>query len=221
MANMDVFAQQTGVGTAAVGSLPGWRADRTGIGFTATWKQSLILEGKCFHAPFGAMGATDVVALTLGSDLDQPDFGVSMPNGYALIPLRFVMAVQHDADTAVDDQYLIIMADTGKAYDASGTVVSVTPVNMVTGLAETSIATAFEDGSGNITAPTGTLVCLDVAQQMIGVAQGAGNLKLDYQPEVPPILCGPCAAYGWGGGVVPGSWAGFAEWAEVPESRFV
>ncbi len=202
------------------------RGTRDGIQYTASWKQALLLEGRVHHASFGAMGASDIVQLTTGLNLDQPDFCISVPAGTSLLPLRIVMAAQYDGDADADDAFLIIMADTDSAYAGDGTVTEPTIMNHITAGGITSVATVFEDASGDITATTGsdpvvTKLCLDVAQQQVGVAGGIGKLRIDYNPEVPFIIDGPCAIYGYGGGStdVP-KWTGFATWAEVPTTRY-
>ena len=213
-------AQHTGVGQANQGEKVPIRATRDGIPFMHTWKDALLLEGCCFTAPFAAMGATDIVALTGGLDLDQPDFGISVPNGVALIPLKISIAAQFDGDAGADDGFIIIMADIDAAYADDGTVVAVTPEPCIRGSGLTSQATVFENASVNITAPTATKICLDVTQAQIGVS-GPCELKIDYEPEIPFIINGPAAIYGWVGGTTDApTWVGTAMWAEVPESRY-
>ena len=224
--DLQVLARTTGAAQASDGQPVPVRADRSGIPFTATWKQSLLLEGRCFTAPFAAMGATDIVSLTTGLNLDQPDFCISVPNGTSIIPLKIVMDGQYDCDADADDAFFIVMVDVDSAYADDGTVTAVTPEPCITGSGLTSVCNVFEDASGDITATTGsdpvvTKVCLDVVQHQVGVATGPGHLRLDYEPDVPMILDGPCAIYGYGGGSTdPPKWAGYAIWAEVPETRY-
>ncbi len=221
MADGRIIAQQNSPAPAAEGSWRPARGDRMGVQFTATWKQALLLEGRCFHAPFAAMGATDLVALAGGLDLDQPDFCISVPSGTSLVPLHIVIAGQFDADAAADDAFAIIMADIDAAYAGDGTVVAVTAQNMITGGGVTSVATVFENASVNITSPTVTKICLDVAQTQQQETGGDGAIRIDYEPEIPFILDGPAAIYGYiGGDTDPPSWAGFATWAEVPTTRY-
>ena len=220
MSDLRVYAQHTSV-TPTEKNWRSARGMRTGEQFTATWKQALLFEGRMFHAPFAAMGATDVVALAGGLNLDQPDFCVSIPSGTSLIVMRCVMACQFDGDAAADDAFAILMADVDAAYAGDGTVVSVTPLNMLDCGGVTSVATVFENASADITDPTVTKVCLDVAQTQVQETGNNGELRIDYNPEVPHILDGPCAVYGYiGGATDPPSWAGLIEWAEVPTTRY-
>lgn len=198
------------------------RTTRDGIAFTASWKESLLLEGRCFSAPFAAMGATDIVALDGAGDLDRPDFCISIPQGYSLIPLKIVMSQQADLDTAVDDAFAIIMVDVAAAMDVStSTVVSVTPMPCITGSPLTSVCTVFEASTtANITAPTATAITLDCMQKQSGHPSGVCEVRLHYEPEVPFIIDGPAAIYGWCTAAKTPKWAGYAVWAEVPESRY-
>lgn len=199
------------------------RSDRTGAVFTADWKLSLLEEGRCFTAAFGAMGATDITELTAGSNLDQPDFGISVPSGTALIPLYINIAAKVPLDADDADAFFIVCVDTAAAYAGDGTVTAVTPINMISGdTAITTAATVFEDASADITDPTVTDILM-AAQQQIGMTTSGvalSNLNLVYDPALPRVLVGPAAIYGYGGGSDTVTWVGVAHWAEVPSTRF-
>ena len=223
MSNVHIFAQQNSPGVAGEGTLVGARGTRDGIQFTAGWKEALVFEGRVFNACFAAMGATDVVELTSGKDLDQPDFGVSVPNGTALIPLEITICQKVALDTDNDDNWFLVMGDPDAAYANDGTVVSVTPDNNISDGGVTSVATVFENASGNITAPTATKIFICGKQEIHGLTTSGGpvsDLNLHWVADVPIILKGPAAFYGWGGGTDAPTFFGSVTWAEVPEARY-
>lgn len=223
MSNLTYVAKQTSPVVRAEGQSIPARATRDGIPFIANWKESLVLEGRVFNATFGAMAGTDIVELTAGKDLDQPDFGVSVPNGTALIPLEINIVAKTALDTDDDDVWFLVMADPDAAYAGDGTVVSVTPNNNITSGGVTSVATVFEDGSVDITDPTATKFFITGKSQMAGLTSNAGgecDMNIHWVCTTPIILKGPCAIYGWGGGVDAVTWAGSITWAEVPEARY-
>ncbi len=199
------------------------RGTRDGVQFVASWAQALLLEGRVFSAPFTEMGATDIVNSTGAKTLIQPDFCISVPTGTSLIPLRIVVSAQYDGDLDTDDAFIIVMGDTdaAAAFTVSD-VTPITPLNHITTGGVTSVATVFEDASGNITTPTTTKIMLDVTQEQ-KEAEGASEVRLDYEPELPFIMAGPCAIYGYIGTGADGTgivWSGMATWAEVPSARY-
>lgn len=227
MADFRLEASETNVASAAENAYRLVRGSHTGELFTADWQTALLLEGRVFSAAFGAMGATDITELTAGSDLDQPDFGISVPNGTTLIPLEIDMWAKVPLDADDSDAFLIVVADVAAAYAGDGTVVSVTPqaYNSKPGIA--SAATVFEDASGDITDPTTTAEILTAAQHQVGSMEATetgsvvSSLHATYRAgRLPRLLHGPAAIYGYGGGSDTVTWVGRAVWAEVPESRF-
>lgn len=199
------------------------RGTRDAVQFIATWAQALMMEGRVFTAPFSAMGATDIVNLAGGKTLIQPDFCISVPTGTSLIPLRIVVSAQYDGDFDTDDAFILVMGDTDAAVAFTATdVTEITPMNHITTGGVTSVATVFENATGNITTPTATKIMLDVTQEQ-KEAEGASEVRLDYEPEIPFIMAGPCAIYGYIGTGADGTgivWSGTASWAEVPTGRY-
>ena len=198
-------------------------ASLIGEQFLADWKTQLVLEGRVWSAAFGEVGATDITELTAGSNLDQPDFGISVPSGTTLIPLYINIAAKVPLDADDADAFFLVAIDTAAAYAGDGTVVSVTPINAISGeTAISSVATVFEDASADITDPTVTDILM-AAQQQVGMTTSGvalSNLNLIYDPAFPRLLTGPAAIYGYGGGTDTVTWVGTALWAEVPSTRY-
>lgn len=225
MSNQTFVAKQTSPVVRAEGQSIPARSTRDGIPFVTTWIESLVLEGRVFNAAFAAMGATDIVELTAASDLDRPDFCVSVPNGTALIPLEINIAAKVAFDTDNDDGWFIVMGDPDAAVDiASSTVVTVAPDNNITSGGVSSVATVFENANtADIVDPTATKFLIAGVSQQHGLTTAAGtvsDLTIKWKCTTPIILKGPCAIYGWGGGNDVITWAGNITWAEVPEARY-
>lgn len=221
MADLRGFVE-TSPSPASSGSARRARVSNTGALFTADWQVDLVNQGLVYHAAFGAMGASDLTELTAGSNLDQPDFGISVPSGTTLIPLRITIAAKVPLDANDADAFFVVYGDPDAAYAGDGTVTDVTPVNAYTG-GSTGNASVFEDASADITDPTVTKVFVcGVQQQSALTTSGVSDsmLNLDWSATVPLMLKGPAAIYGYGGGSDSVTWVGSAMWAEVPSSRF-
>lgn len=180
----------------------------------ADWRQALIARGKGWHFDVGAF-STPIQGGGAGTvlDQDQPEFGISVPSGYTLIPLRIHIQCQPPISAADSDECEILIAvDRAAAYAGDGTVTSETPVNMRTNSVGGSNATCFSAATGNITNPT---LGMELARKVktvdyVGTPANAmfSDLDLLYEPKCPPFLIGPCAIYGYWGGTVATS--GFA-----------
>lgn len=223
MADSRVFAQQNSPGNAAEGNWVAARADRTGIQFTANWKEALVLEGRVHTFMVGAV-ETGIVGGGNGTtiDADQPEFVVSVPSGTSLIPLEITIAFGTDLNAAGEVAQALVIADTAAAYDDTGTVTTETPVNLLSGGGVTTVATAVSACTVNMTAPTESHLIAARAwgYSILTAGAGVGEFDLNYVAELPHILKGPAAFYGyWGATGAATGWAKVT-WAEVPDARF-
>ncbi len=177
--------------------------------------QDLIARGQGWHFDVGAF-STPIVGGGNGDvlDQDQPEFGISVPDGYALIPVRLHIQCQVPLLAAdSNEQEILIALDKAAAYViGGGTVTAETPTNMRTDVTTACPATCFSAATANITNPT---LGVELARSVIlGDVQGtAANgmwspLSLLYEPKRPPIIVGPAAIYGYWGGTV--AMSGFA-----------
>lgn len=176
---------------------------------TGDWVQALIARGYGWHFEVGNFDA----GITGGGngtviDLDQPEFGVSVPNGYTLIPFDVKMTARPGVqmtDSHVTD--VLLAVDRTAAWAGDGTVTPETPVNLRTNTVGGCPASCFSAATADITDPVLGAVCLDRRTLLTDVQGTAATvnlmeLKLAYEPQRPPFLVGPCAMYGyWGGSV--------------------
>lgn len=175
--------------------------------------QALIARGFGWHVDVGAF-STPIVGGGNGTtlDQDQPEFGISVPANFTIIPVRFDVSVLPGVQTTdAHETEICIAVDRVAAYAGDGTVVSETPINMRTNQVGGCPATCFSAGTGNITNPTLGMELAHVAKTMnFGDATGLEMMSLQclYEPTNPPFLVGPCAIYGYWGGDVAAS--GFA-----------
>ncbi len=224
MADSRVLAKQNSVENASEGNWVAARADRTGIQFTANWKEALVLEGRVHTFMVGAL-ETGIVGGGNGTtiDADQPEFVVSVPSGTSLIPLEITIAFGTDLNAAAEVAQALVIADTAAAYDDSGTVTTETPVNLLSGGGVTTVATAVSACTVNMTAPTESHLIAAEAWgfSILSSTGGSGtDYTLHYLADIPHILKGPAAFYGyWGATGAATGWAKVT-WAEVPDARF-
>lgn len=180
----------------------------------ANWRTALIARGYGWHVDVGAF-STPIQGGGAGTvfDQDQPEFGISVPSGYTLIPLRIDVAVQVPISAADSDENEILLAvDRAAAWAGDGTVTAETPINMRTNVTSGCPASCFSAATGNITNPT---LGYELAHAVkivdyVGTPANAmmNELKLLYEPLNPPFIIGPACLYGYWGGTVANT--GFA-----------
>ena len=229
MAQTVILAQQNSPGIVGEGVDRKQRGTRDGIPFTATWKQALLLEGRCFHMDVGTIAGGGDMTLIVGGgngltiDHDEPEFGISVPLGTSLIPVEINISCQALADANDEVANILVYADTALAYAGDGTVTAETPRNMLDASGVTSVATCFSAATGVITDPTCSRILATAHVAMTGDAAAGFSsvpIELRYAPETPHILTGPCAIYGHWGGTGALSGTATVVWAEVPTSRY-
>lgn len=176
---------------------------------SADWVQGFIARGYGWHFEVGNFD-TGITGGGNGTviDLDQPEFGVSVPSGYTLVPFDVKIAARpgiQTTDSHVTD--LLLAVDRTAAWAGDGTVTAETPVNLKTNTTTGCPASAFSAATADITDPVLGTVCLDRETIMTDVQGTAATVnlmsaKLSYQPQRPPFLVGPCAMYGYFGGSI-------------------
>lgn len=187
-----------------------------GAALSADWRMAMVARGLGYHVDVGAF-STPIVGGGNGTvlDQDQPEFGISVASGYAIVPIRVHVVCQTPLIAADSDESEIVLAwDKAAAWAGDGTVTTETALNMRGGAAANpSGVTIFSAATANITNPT---LGYELAHAVrVGDVQGVaanalwGDLSLLYEPTTPPILVGPCCLYGYWGGTVATS--GFAQ----------
>lgn len=151
-------AKQTGVGRAANDTDVPIRATRDGSIFTASWYQSLVLEGSVFTCSSGAtdQGYTDPGTFGAGGiDGTEFDWLMGIPATVVVIPLR-IKAIPEAVGTIAALDFLAIYGIGGVAGANS---VAVTPRNMRRGGPASSCAVAtVADAAGTaLTSVQGTI----------------------------------------------------------------
>lgn len=183
---------------------------------TADWVQALIARGYGWGVEVGNFDA----GITGGGagttlDLDQPEFGVSVPLGYTLIPFDVRIVTRpglQTTDSHVTD--ILLAVDRTAAWAGDGTVTTETPVNLRTNSTGGCPASCFSAATADITDPVLGAISLGRRTLLTDVQGTAATvnlmeLNLDYTPQRPPLLVGPCAMYGyWGGSIAV---VGFAQ----------
>ena len=182
----------------------------------ADWRQAMIARGNGYHVDVGAF-STPITGGGDGTviDQDQPEFIISVAAGYCVVPIRVDINVLPGLQTTDSHETEILVAvDRVAAYDATGTVVAETAINMRTNtVGNPTGVTCHSAGTANITNPTLGMELMHRAlfTDVQGIAATVNLMQLNglYEPENPPFLIGPCAIYGYWGGSIAAT--GFAQ----------
>lgn len=200
------------------------RALRDGTMIQADWRQAAIIGGFGYETTSGNLstGVLEGTALSIAA----PCCMVSVPNGTCIMPLRVSVQVQVGAPADAQEAEILIAVDQDKAWDTTGTPTVLDVNNLNTLCGKTSACSAGEVYTTTITsAPVNDI---ELARKVVEYDIGTGASKfahgvildLDYEPESPPILNGPCMllVY-WGsdtavvGGFAQVQWLEFSELA--------
>lgn len=225
---MEGLVQQASKYIIPDGSANKLYASRRGELFTQDWIQAAILEGRGFIANVGAL-STPVVGGGAGTivDLDQPEFGMIIPDGTTIIPIR--LAIQLTTPllaTDADEVEALAFVDTTAATVAAaldGTWANtITPKNMRIALTNrnSSLCTVKSVCSADTTDPTESIDLCHI--QLTGDVQGTPATalftrnELLYEPKNPPMIVGPASLFAyWGGTVATSAFMQFF-WIEIP-----
>ncbi len=228
---MDALVQQSEKYIIPDGSANKPYMSRRGELYNMDWIQAAILEGFGFMANIGSF-STPIVGGGAGTivDLDQPEFGMIVPDGKTIIPIR--MAIQLTTPllaTDADEAEALVFVDTTAATVAAaldGTWANtITPKNMRIALTnkKSSTCTVKSVCSADTTDPTESI---DLIHSVIlGDVQGTPATalwtkhELLFEPKNPPYIVGPASVFAyWGGTVAVNGFMQFA-WLEIPSTQ--
>lgn len=179
---------------------------------SSDWRTALVARGYGWHFDVGGFASGTDTAITGGGagtimDLDQPEFGISVPSGYVCVPLAFDIQVRpglQTTDSHVTD--ILVAVDRTAAYAGDGTVTSETPLNMRTSVTSGCPLTCFSAATADITDPVLGIELIRATKltdvQGTAATVNLMDLVVSYRPDVPPFVVGPAAIYGyWGGSI--------------------
>lgn len=203
---------------------------KLGALFTSDWKQQLLLAGKIFQARVGTVTAGGAPAGVTGGgnsttiNSDQPELVIGVDSGYYMIPLDVKCQIRGDCDADTEILEIVLFADRTQApvtTNASGTVHA--PVNMLDGAGDFP-GRCWIQSTGDITDPVTSQILDYVAFQLSSVDTTGvvphPIVRMDYEPEVPTILAGPCQVVLCWGGSAAATGIGIVSVAVVPASYF-
>jgi hypothetical protein len=201
--------------------------------FVQDWIQAAILQGYGFIANVGSFsapglggGAGTVI------DLDQPEFGMTIPAGTTIVPIRIAAQLTTPLiATDADETEFLALVDTTAATIAAaldGTWTNaITPKNMRIALAnvQTSLCTVKSLCTADTTDPTESidLIHSTMVGDMNGTPTNALITRHDvlYEPKNPPYIVGPASLFmHWGGTVATSAFMQFF-WLEIPSTHIV
>ncbi len=228
---MDAIVQQAEKYIIPDGTAQKPYMSRRGELYSMDWIQAAILEGYGFMANIGSL-STPIVGGGAGTivDLDQPEFGMIVPDGKTIIPIR--MAIQLTTPllaTDADEAEALCFVDTTAATVAAaldGTWANViTPKNMRIALTnkKSSTCTVKSVCSADTTDPTESIDLIHSV--IVGDVNGtpANGIwtkhELLYEPKNPPYIVGPASIFAyWGGTVAVNGFMQFS-WIEIPSTQ--
>jgi hypothetical protein len=157
-------------------------------------------------------------------DLDQPEFGISIPSGYTCIPLRLHVAAQIALLAAdSEESEILIAADVAAKWAGDGTVTTGVPKNMRSNVSAACPLSTFSAATGDITDPVlghELAHAVKIGDVQTAVGTTLTDLVLLYEPTRPPIFIGPAAIYGYWGGTVAASGFANLDFLAVPSTLF-
>ena len=180
------------------------RMTRLGQLLTVDWKYNLIMGGLAWSGHIGTLTAGADVGLIVGGgagttpDSDKPEMILGVDAGYFLIPMECKVTCDVDIDADADFGSIVLFADRTKAppTSVSGTPGIITPNNQLDG------GGAFPGRwFGGITTDLDDPVMDELLdyEYVAGATDATGGLglaaklKMDYQPQFPVLLKGPCS----------------------------
>lgn len=175
----------------------------------ADWRQAMIARGLGWNVTVGTL-STGVTGGGAGTvfDQDQPEFVLSVPTGYCLVPLR--VSIQARIGLQTTDSHIneiLVAVDRTAAWDGTGTTfVTETPLNLRTNVTSGCPITAASAFEGNMTNPTLSfeLARKEALTDIQGTAATVNVYQFDlvYEPQSPPLIIGPAMVIGyWGGSI--------------------
>jgi hypothetical protein len=228
---MDGLVQQASKYIIPDGSANKPYMSKRGELFTQDWIQAAILEGHGYIANIGSL-STPIVGGGAGTivDLDQPEFGMIIPDGKTIIPIRLAIQLLTPLlATDADECEALAFVDTTAATVAAaldGTWANtITPKNMRIALTNrnSSTCTVKSVCSADTTDPTESI---DLAHiQLTGDVNGttANALwtknELLYEPKNPPMIVGPASLFAYWGGTVATYAFMQLFWIELPSTQ--
>lgn len=186
---------------------------------SADWRQALIARGYGWNVTVGGFATGADTAITGGGngtvmDLDQPEFGISVPSGYTMIPLDFHVECRpgiQTTDSHVSD--ILVAVDRTAAWAGDGTVTTETALNLRTNVTSGCPLSCFSAATADITDPVLSFELIRATKltdvQGTAATVNMYDLAVHYEPANPPFIVGPAAVYGyWGGSIAV---VGFAQ----------
>ena len=204
------------------------RALRDGTLIKTDWKQAAVFGGFGFFTQSGNF-ITGLAGGGVGAaiDEDRPNLIISIPQGTAVLPLRFDVNVQTGAPTDGQEVEILIAVDQDVAHTTDGTGTASPIYNMNTLANRASTCVARNTFSATMT--TDPNLDLELARKVIEydvvstLDEGAIIADLVYEPKTPPVINGPASILVYVGGDTALNTASQyinAKWLEFTETKF-
>ena len=169
--------------------------------------------------------------------IDEPEMVIGVPAGICIRPIRVAAQVQIGAITTdADEAEILVGVDSLGLWRGDGTTVAETPTNMRTDLDKGSACRVGSACTGALTTSPGYAVTagldpvldMELTRRVVHIDVGTNAnsfqliLDIDWQPNYPPYLIGPCTFFVFCGGTV-GTVGCFVQtqWVEGPVSEMV
>jgi hypothetical protein len=199
------------------------RGTRDGSASVVDWLNLKALEGRVFQMDIGAF-STQVAGDGTVLDADRPVGLISIPSGTSILLNRVGVTCKTPLiATDADEAEILVAVDRTQAWDGAGTCAAEVALAIRTDNKRTSTCTCKSAFTADIT--TTPILGIELARKVItadvnGTAANAlwGDLSLDYEPNVRPVIVGPAMVMVYWGGTVAVTGFGQVQWTEVPST---
>ena len=196
---------------------------------TGSWLQAMVARGFGWIVQVGDL-TTPIVGGGAGTilDADQPELVMDVPAGTTLRPIRIAVDCETPllaADSEISEIVLSVdRTNVSGATATNGTVETVFNMRTdIVGGSPVSVVSAVTTNLSGVPTISAELQRANVAGDFAGVPANTfwGNLKMLYEPKVPPYIVGPATVVVHFGGTVATSGYIQAFFLAFPSSKVI
>jgi len=191
----------------------GAQMTRDGALYTCPWPQRLALAGRVFAAGIGTLSDGEALPAAAITTL-RPQLWIRVPANTTIIPLYASVQIE-GASAEVEIRMVTMTVDCGNGTSSAA---DYGPINLRTDAPVTSLCTARQEATGDVTAETGICPLAGMYHDDAAGTSQASSLWV-WNPDVKPVCVGASTwALYIGGSGAPTVTAQMV-WAEIPSNE--
>ena len=207
-----ITSAETRYTTNQDGALLSAQMTRDGALYTASWYQRLALAGRVFAAGIGTLSDGEALPAAIITTL-RPQLWIRVPASTTIIPLYASVQIE-GASTEVEIRMVTMTVDCGNGTSSAA---DYGPTSLRTDAPVTSLCTARQEATGDVTAETGICPLAGMYHDDAAGTSQASSLWV-WNPDVKPVCVGASTwALYIGGSGAPTVTAQMI-WAEIPSN---